>query len=156
MKVAAFDEERHPRCPRVPRELGLDGRLLAGRERDPAPDDRGLLPGDRIEGGAQVGLVVEVDARDDLHVGPPHGGRVEPAAETRLEHRHVDAFPHEVVKGKGRQGLEHGRIQPHDLGAERLHPVREIGLGNRQPADTDPLAKIDQVGRGVEADPAPA
>src|SRR5439155_1659210 len=76
-EVAPFDQERHAGLPGAAAELSFDGRLLAGRKRDPAPDDRGLFAGDGLERGAEVGLVVEVDTRDDLHGGAPHGGRIE-------------------------------------------------------------------------------
>ena len=154
VKIPSLEEEGHPCFGGAPHDHRLSPGLLARRHGDSAPNDGGLLRGDLLDGVAEVGLMVEVDAADDFHGGTAHGGRVEPPTHADLEHRHLDALAGEVIEGERGQRLEHGRVEAGDQGTERLDPVGEISLGNRAAVDANALADIEEVGRGVEPDPA--
>ena len=56
----------------------------------------------------------------------------------------------EMVQGKGGQRIEHGRVEPRDEGAESVHPVGQIGLGNAPAVHLDALAEVDEMGGTVE------
>src|SRR5712691_8040383 len=154
VKIPSLEEERHPGLGRAPDDHRLGAGLLSSRHGGSAADDGRLLRGDGLDGVAQVGLVIEVDAAHDLDGRAAHRGRVEPPPQADLEHRHLDSFTGEVIKGECGQRLEHGRVEAGHQGAERFHAVGEIGFGDRA-VDANALADIDEVGRGVEPDSAP-
>ena len=97
--------------------------------------------------------MVEVDPRDHGDFRRPHRRRVEPAAQTHLEHRHVDGFAREVIEGQRRRRLERRRVEARDERTERVDAVDHAVLGNGLAVDADALAERDEMRRGVEPDP---
>ena len=103
--------------------------------------------------------MVEVDADDRGGDGLHDVGRVEPAAEARLEDGHVHALAAEVREGGGGRHLEEGRVRLEDPAADeplgrvahRAHRDREVAVGDLAPVHRDPLVHAHEVGGGVAA-----
>ena len=154
VEVAALEEQRNAsRCP-VADHDGLDLGVLCGRDGEAATNDGRLLAGDGREGRAEVGLVVAIDAGQHGHGRDADRRRVEPATHPDLEDRDVHGLAREVVEGERRGRFEHRRVETGDERAQRVHAVHHGVRRDRLAVHTDPLAKGDQVGRGVEADTA--
>ena len=125
------------------------------------PDDGGLLGGDRLEGVAEDGGVVEADAGDRGDAGRHDAGGVPAAAETDLEDGDLDAaLAEEPERGRGEQ-LELGEAgrgadgvvaaqlaRGRERGAER---EREVVVADDRAADLDALGIALQLGARVEA-----
>ena len=127
-------------CAASDRLAGEDG-LGAGL------DDPGLLVGDLGDRVAEQMGVVDVDRGDHGDVGVGDVGRVPGAAESDLDHRHVDRGVGERrVRHRG-DDLEEGHrdavdlllVDHRDVGLELPPDLVEALLADRLPVDGDPL-----------------
>jgi hypothetical protein len=93
------------------------------------------------------------DAHDRRGQGLDDVGRVQPAAEPDLQHRHVDPKAAEVGERRGGQHLEEGRVrlehtpahEPARRVADRPDRGREVAVADLAAVDRDPLVDPHQV-----------
>ena len=69
-------------------------------------DDAGLFCRDLFDGMSQKIFMIEIDLRNDGHFRNDHIRRIEPPAETDLDHGDIDTATHEMQKADGRGDLE--------------------------------------------------
>ena len=104
--------------------------------------------------------MLQADVGDDAQDGRDDVGRVEPAAQTRLDDSDVHRFGREKVESHRRRNFEKRRPMFRE---ERMPPVQErLNLFPRDHPETisfhnlHPLAEIHQMRRGIEPDLQPA
>jgi hypothetical protein len=97
--------------------------------------------------------VVDVDAGEDRAVGVDEVDRVEPPAETDLEHQRVGRGPPEHPQDRQRGELEVGERHVAAGGLHRLELLDQGGIGRRLAVEPRALVEAQQVRRGVAADP---
>ena len=102
--------QRHTEPPRAPADDRQTVTARAGHGQVAALDDRRLLVGDLRDRVAQPVHVVEIDVGHDRHAAVPGMGRIEPPAETDLDHREIRADLGEAREDDGGQQLELGRL----------------------------------------------
>ena len=81
--------------------------------------------------------------------GPDDIGRVQTAAQPHFDHRDIHSRLIKIVKGHPYGELKKGKAQGFYFFLVRIDEGYDEGLENRCSVYPDPLAKIQQVGRGV-------
>ncbi len=122
----------------------------AQTQSDARLENASLLAGDRPDGLAKVGLMVERDGRNRGQRRHRHDvGRVQAAAEACFQQRHIGAGARECEKGRGRGDLEKCDRR---AGIGRLAFLKNFGKGglvDLAAGDDDPLRKTHEVWRGI-------
>ncbi|OLC47062.1 MAG: hypothetical protein AUH68_01760 [Gemmatimonadetes bacterium 13_1_40CM_4_69_5] len=119
---------------------------LARDERDVRLGDPGFLSRDPGECRPQVVGVLQRDLRHHAGERRDDVGRVQPPAQTDLDHGDVHTPRRQVREGDGGRRFEEARVKPLDLTLESLGPRRERLLAHRFAVDGDPLAYGHEVG----------
>ncbi len=120
-------------------------------------DDAALFGGDLGEGIAEPFRVIAADRRHDGHRGIDYVGGIEPSPEADLDDRSIHTPAGEMQKGHDGEDFEEGQIDAAgrrsgpDVGGKADH-FRGLDFLR---ADANALRQVDQVRRGVEADPVP-
>ena len=107
--------------------------------------------------------MIEVDGGDDSELGLDDVGCVEPPAQSGLDHGDLDGRIAEEEERHRSDSFKVRRVIRKPLFGD--HPLRsqvdaiegrgKLGGGHLASADLDPLGRLDQVGRGVEAGSVP-
>ena len=123
-------------------------------DRHPLFDNAGLLERDRRERRPQIVLMIERDRRHRAGHGRDDVGSVEPAAQSHLQHSHVDPCLSKVLKGHRRRIFEKcgGEIRL----AESLQlfgQLRHLRFRDHLAVHADPLPELHEMGRGIEPHP---
>ena len=95
--------------------------------------------------------MVAADGRDHGKARRKDVGRVEPSAQTHLDHGHVDSRGREVIEPERRRGLEEGGLLILEPGPPSLQERLQRLVLDLVPLDSDPLVEAKEVGGGVEA-----
>ena len=111
-------------------------------------DDAGLLAGDLPERVAQQRRVFEADVGNDAHDRQDEVRGVEPSAQPRFDHGHLDVALREIVERERRGHLEEREFRRDHHVVVLVHEVHDLLLGDHLAVDADALAEILQVGRG--------
>jgi hypothetical protein len=122
---------------------------LAEDDGHPGLGDGGLLPGDRVEGIAQLVHVVEGYPRDRRRAGRgDHVRRIEPAADAHLEDREIHLRLAEGEHRRQGHGLEERELRP-DLERTREDLLERV-VSQRLAVHANPLRQFHQVWRRIE------
>src|SRR6266851_6075721 len=130
--------------------------LRADHRRRAGLQDAGLLAGDRRDGVAEKGLVVERDRGDRGDCRPgQYIGRVESATEPGFEQHDVGRDPREGKERRRRRDLEKGdrRVLVGTLAF--LEQREQRVLLDQLPGQPDPLVEADEMRRGVDMHTVP-
>src|SRR6185436_3410129 len=101
-------------------------------------DDPGLLHGHRLDGAAEILLVIEVDRRDHRNQRLDHIGCVEAAAEADLDHGDIDSTASKMQERHYRDEFEKGQVDPlaRRRCADLVREVDDFRLGNEGRTDS--------------------
>lgn len=153
------DHQRYAQAPaRLPDHL-LRLRLLPAEDGGAAGlEDAALLPGDPAECAPQLPGVLQAQLGDDRGLrGVDDVRRVQPAAQSHLQHDDPAPDPLKVPERHGRQPLEfRGRVRHlFRAGTDRLCGQAEVPVGDFRPIHLDPLVVPEQMRGGVQPRPVP-
>jgi hypothetical protein len=112
-----------------------------------------LVPGDPRERIAEKQLMVKVDPGQHRGLGASDRGGVQPAPQADFQHRHLHAGAHEVVEGQRGGGFEDRGVEPREEGAESVHPVGQVILGDAAAVHPDALAQGAEMRGRIESRP---
>ena len=124
---------------------------LAQQQRNALLGYAGLLRGDLLDRIAQERRVLHADVGHDAQYGHYDVGGVEAAAQTCLDDRNFDVALGEVVECQRRRHLEERQIELLHLRLMLVDEVDHLLLGDELVVDTDALAEVHQMRRGVES-----
>src|SRR5690348_10128526 len=124
-------------------------------------DDAGFFTGDRGEGVAEKGLMVESDVRDYRDAGIDDVGGVEAATHANFEHRDFNAGAREIFEGHGGEDFEKARVPGQFAAREQLAAADldagvnfgEFGVGDFAVARLDAFIDANEMRGSVQAGP---
>ena len=97
-------------------------------------------------------LVIEANRSNPGNDWSDDVRRIEPAAQSCLDHGNIDFLFCEVVKRHRRSDLEECRAHFFCVGSAAFQKVDNVLLGNRLIVDDNPLREIDEMRRHVSPD----